>query len=252
MRDLEKLPKRINPDFLASTTVEIRFSSDLPQDQIVGSIITNLQPMYPQLEVIQKPINLMPLGNQAVNVPDIYLKNGELQIGVGKNVVTISCIDVYIGWVCFSARIHDVCSQLASISGLITNATRLGLRFVNYFANRDNIDEMFDLNVVFPEGDTFQRTVFTLREELHKDKYGVILNIANKSYFIKSSPFMPSVLPTSQPTGTALDIDVYLLPAQGVEPLEIEKEIAELHRVEKRMFYSLLRDAFVAECKPEY
>ena len=238
------LPRRISPDPIVDSTVEIRFDPLIDRNAVFGVIYYALREQFPTVEplpVTQIPEPLREADPFFAFRPQYRIYNERYQVLVGYNVLTISVLGTYPGWSEFFSTIQSVYAKVVPL-GVVGPVKRLGVRYISFFEG--NILDRLKLHLTIPGHEQIQSPV-TIRIELPSGQFVNALSLANHTTLQQTGTNISRV-------GSIIDIDTSVV----TETLNFSEQANELingaHQSEKELFYSLLTDDFLAELNPEY
>lgn len=234
------LPKTITPDPIIDSVVEIRFNSPLPEDKVFGLLFNALSQYYPKYKKISNTIPVITGINISKFTPDIRLENEEFTIGIGSNVVLYRCIGGYKGWQKYFSGIKRDIEMLFNEGVLGNSMERIGIRYVNYFEEIDDISKHIELTIKFSEKEDYITQQTTYRTVLSKNNISHTLSVADKIS-------MPN-----KHKGSLIDIDSSRSNFEFSNKEDLFNIIDEIHKEEKILFFSLLKKDFLQTLNPTY
>ena len=170
-----RLPKKISPDPLLSSTVELRFTSDLSSEET----LTLLRPKY--IDEFPK-LSERGIATQKSNRPELeyiaeYILSGkDYHIFLDKNVIAFENIGEYHLWDSYYDMIKEKLKILADTIP-IKSIQRVGLRYVSFFPTTDKFSKVLKFNFNVPiEGYKLENELF--RTLLCRDNSKLLLNLA--------------------------------------------------------------------------
>ncbi|MDR1756384.1 MAG: TIGR04255 family protein, partial [Culturomica sp.] len=97
------LPTQITPCPIIESNIEIRFSSPLPGDAIIGIIYSVLQPFYTNcilepLPILQIPAEIRRQDPNLKDKPTHVIKTTDFNANIGSSVLIIGIPGEYPGW----------------------------------------------------------------------------------------------------------------------------------------------------------
>lgn len=236
-----KLPKKISPNPLLISTVELRFKSSLDSVELFPLVYQSVMQDLPKLNndnIIPKELKADP---RLAYSPDYTLRNDDYLLSFSNKSLSFENVGAYKLWENYSSFIKKQLSALFELN-FIQNIERIGLRYGSMF------DGEYDLNNILInvpscaiEGITEKvetyRSVFTVDSET-----AMILQVASSALANKNGNSL---------SGVYLDIDVSY--NSDVSPnQEIFSIIDRLHSLEKDLFFKLLKPSFIQTLNPEY
>lgn len=239
---MSKLPKKITPCPIVEAILEIRFSSKVPNDAVFGLLYTQFTDDYPEFKHL--PIMEIPAAirerDPAYRYNAYYKSQVEdFIVQIGPRVISISNVREYVGWDVLSKKIYDIYERVQK-SGVIENIERIGLRYINSL-EKINIFENSNFSLELGGSPITNKT--NLATEIH---YG------DEAYCTLRSTSDAEVLlgdTGKKVLGSVIDIDTVV----NFSKFEnFEKAVEHGHKVEKELFFSILKEDFIKTLNPEY
>lgn len=249
-----KLPKKITPDRIRESVVQVFFNSHLPFEPLVGymhRLFLHHGFEYTNRPIRQFPINpeLMPVDPSTFEIallPQHFFFNEEIKIQLHQNNSLIfNCTNNYIGWSKYFGVIDNLVTELYR-EKLISNFTRAGIRYISEFANIDILEKVnfgFETSVInkpISNG--------TFRVEWVDSPHTIIVNLGSKlpinSLIVADGTKVEFV--------SLIDIDVINQEFEPCESNQILLTIDNLHQNQKKVFFGLLKQEFLNSLNPEY
>lgn len=251
--DAQKLPIELKNKPLLEAIIEIRFSSQLvPDDGILGMVLSKLNSVGIQTKVDKLPITQIPL--QIIN-SDLNLKYQpwyklttdrypNSSISIGPRVLSVQSNKTqYTTWEVFFKDVSVVLEMFLDLK-IVNKVERVALRYVNFF--NSNLFKGYDfsklqcsLNIAsWGSGINTQiQSTFTTGDVLHalrlfKNMDVIINDIAQR--------------------GDIIDIDSFKELTISSDPKEITKIINEVHTKNKEIFFSILGEEITKILDPIY
>ena len=248
---IENYPIKITPAPVVEAVIELRFKSNEPRESVFGMIYPSLKdsfPNYNSLPILQLPsqiVNDNPMLNQA---PHYELINGNISVLLGPEVLSVvyrnrTTGDEYPGWdKHLRDTVFDVFTK-ADSTGYINTVNRLGIRYVNFFKDCNILDKT-EVSIKLLEAATDTEETM-LRTVLKRGNINNIIMISNKSTYVSDG---------IQKNGSLIDIDSFMETTSKKEDffINLKTKLTDVHDENKKIFFSLLKDDFVATLKPEY
>lgn len=239
-----KLPRKLNPDPIIDSTVEIRFEPLVNPNAVFGILYYGLKDKFPQVEnlpVLQVPEAIRLKDSMFAFQPQYRLRNEKFQVQIGPDVLSVHCLNEYIGWALFSSVIFEVLNTIRHL-GVIGSVERLGVRYVSFFETNIFKNLKLKLNIPnYPE----PNYPITMRLELPASS-STNVNVLQLANNVKLETG------NSSRQGSVIDIDTsYAGPFEDFFR-DAQTFINEAHETEKGLFYSLLTQSFLDSLNPEY
>jgi len=239
---MSKLPKEISPNPLLSSVVEIRFLSNIKNEELLKLIFPLLSNNFPLIKYSDVPQSLKNVETRLKYNPDYVFSNSDYSVSIGTNVISFENLGTYHLWSNYFPLIKGVILDISKI-GLVQKIERLGVRYISLFDSANKIKDITSLDFKLDyENDEQLKDFF--QTELNKGQIKLVLKIAQSGNVIKGNETY---------NGLFIDIDVsqvQKLPEKFDESLL--NQIDRLHTEEKKFFYSLLKEEFVQTLNPKY
>lgn len=236
------LPIRIDPCPILESVVEVRFSSDELSEAIFGLFQREVKSDFPKperLQILELPEAIRNREPSLEFKPHFRFRNEKYDINLGPKVISIIGKEQYPGWEEYSVFVLDILSKLNKIE-IVKDVTRLGLRYVNFFES--NIFSDTDISLKLANNNWISENTF-IKNVFVKENHRVILQLSNSSRLKRGVDTI---------NGSLLDIDV-INDNVGKDFMENPREyLNETHRLEKEMFYEILKDDFISTLNPVY
>lgn len=247
------LPKKIDPDNLKETVVEIKYLSELPFEILVGIFFNAFDKSF---NYTNRPLQQNPMGQGVpgslgqeiiikVGVPSLFF-NEKISILVSPNTFVFNCLAKYIGWEDYRIEIDEALKKLMS-TGHIKQCTRIGLRYISEYSDRDLKDCIkYDFTFGLPD---IQSETSAFRSEFMYKEIKVILNLNNKVPVVKqqSSTKQTETIKTS-----IIDIDIIAEKQETKTLKELLSVIENNHTIEKEIFFGMLKEDYLQSLQPQY
>jgi len=248
MADVNRLFKKISPNPLVNTTVEVRFtpSKEISHDEVFNIFFPSFSKLYPKMKpapnaLLNQPNSLIKISNpNLIFYADVIFSNDEYTAALGNNGISFENLGTYHFWDNFFSNIKQGLEILSSLN-IIASIDRIGLRYGSIFEQRTSVEGTFDINLKYED---YTQNVHTLQTEYTKENIRLLLQIYKLGQQIRDGK--PHI-------GTYIDIDATMLSniPQSIND-ELFKAIDLLHTEEKKLFVSLLNNNFLATLNPEY
>lgn len=235
------IPKKLTPDLIVDSVIEIRFASEYPESAVFGLVFDRVKTGYPNYKSTNIPAEIRQQDIGLRYFPEAYISNDDFTIGLSKNSLVVGGGVRYKGWETYSAEINRLIAEVLTDERLMVSIDRIGLRYINFFEGISMVDQIADLNVTFNNMTDYARKASSYRLELNKGDIGYILNCADNASY-NGNP----------QKGCIVDIDAYYSSVPNRDRASIVRCIETLHVEEKKLFFSLLKDEAVNARNPEY
>ncbi|MCH7396506.1 TIGR04255 family protein [Belliella sp. DSM 107340] len=237
-----KLPSKISPDRIKDSIIEVRYSSKLPFDILLGIFFESLDDDYtyanrPNLHstpfVLESNVKLSISGSA-------LFFNKKIKIEFLPNIMVFNCLESYLGWEEYFDEVKKVLVQINNTKR-IESYLRIGLRYISEYPNMDIHDiTKFSFSFGMPK---IQSENFIFRSEFFENNFIIVLNLANNLNLIGSDNIVSKI--------SNIDIDV--IRDVNISDLdELLQIISNAHSEEKKVFFDILNERFLNELKPIY
>jgi len=233
---MEKLPNKIEPDYINEAVIEIRFNPKIPSNAVFGLIYENVREDFNKFEetdLNNLPIKLLEEDSNLRYKPLHRASKEPYIIQIGPRVITLINKEPYQGWSKFFKFFKKIISNL-SCQDLLYEIKRLGIRYINIMENIDLFVEASRINITLGDLDFPAHSIMI--DSINADN-----KIKIRSKIGNNIPIKTDV----ERTCSIIDIDVYI---DENLPNNIDKmfsAINEMHDFEKKTFFSYLKDDFV-------
>lgn len=240
---MQKLPQEISPCPIVEVTIEIKFSTKLPHNAIVGIVYNAFKDEFSNIESL--PISQIP-EEIRLNDPNFKFKvfhrfAGVIySIQVGFDVITLHCNSPYSGWGKFFPEITKFIERVKS-TNIISHVVSVSLRYINFF--QDDIFKNTNVSIEIM-GNKVEDGKSVMRFELPHGEYIQVYQIANNTEIEDQKKGV-------RMSGSLLDITIIQESPQNF--FEKSNEIIDkMHTEEKNIFFGLLNKDFLLKLNPSY
>jgi len=240
-----KIPKRLRRNPIIDAVAEVRFTSSLPSEAILGIVYEKVKDKFGKpvtLPILQLPSALREKDpNLKYQACYRFTKPGNVLL-VGPYNIALST-NPYTDWDAATPMLSDLLSQFDQIN-LFQSVQRIGLRYVNFF-EKLNIFEHLTLSLAV-NNESIAKQSIVLRTEAEVEGFKVITNVSNAAETSVSG---------LGKTGSILDLDIiHESPNIGGEPIPkaLLRLFAHANRLADNAFFALMKEEFLAEFEPQY
>jgi uncharacterized protein (TIGR04255 family) len=233
-----KLPKKIEPDNIKDSIVEVKFLSTLPYEIYLGRIHDAIGKSY---EYINRGDSSQIQKLMASNAGLALFYNDRVKFEVIPGAIVFNCIENYISWEMYFPEIKSILTNIHKAK-FIDYYTRVGIRYISEYPEKD-IREITNLAFSFGMPNVKSENYF-FRTEYNKEKHRVILNLSSK---------IPKLIKESEINNiSTIDIDVINdnLKVDSID--SVFDIINNAHTEQKISYFSLLKEEFLNSLKPKY
>ena len=242
------LPKKIHPDNLVETIVEIRMHPLCPPELWAGMVSSRLLPVgYKFLPIPQINVSFSPEGRLDAkfqkSFPDcggVFVKDN-IRFMMQRNCLTFNCnLGKYVGWDLYSAEIEQVMKAVKA-SDITKVFNRTELRYISEYKDipiLDNIKGIIDVG---------EAGLGLNRQELKLSKIE-----ENVKVFVSLTNLNKRKTPKGEYKSSLFDVNVYENFTESESISVVINSLNKAHQIEKETFFGLLKDDFVKSLNPEY
>ncbi len=242
-----KIPKKINPDNLKDSIVQVLFNTGIPPELVLGTFNHNLSDNFNFVAASPKRREVKVTETAGLLIDQFergyFLdKSGQIKVDVGANGIVFNSLKNYIGWGNYFPIIVSSIKKLFEIS-LIKDVSRIGIRYISQFDNVSLIDNLrMNLEIDIPNKNL---EATQIRSEYLDDNFRVILTLINKINKVPGT--------AKQDSNTSIiDIDVIQLGKSLTDADSVLENIDKGHQKQKETFFALLKPDFLETLHPEY
>ena len=242
--DMVKLPQKVTPCPIVNATVELRFESSCPEDAIIGIVYKEFENDYKggmkELPILQIPGEIRREDKNLKHHPHYVLLSPDEKylFGVGPRVISLTRNEPYEGWGSFRDKLEAIVGRVKKLK-IVKGYQRVGIRYVDGF----DINILDEVNLDFSIAEeNFKDKKTNIKSNVSLGKYTSTIRLNNDVKVSRGGEeFM----------GSWLDIDTYQdSPSPSDDVLNL---IEEGHDIEKKLFFTMLKDSFVkSKLNPEY
>ena len=240
-----KIPKKISPDNLKDTVIQILFNPGVAPELVLGAFNFGLSDTFKFVASLPAKKGIKVSANDGIFLESIqkgyFLDMKELvKVDITSNSISFNTFKDYIGWDSYLPVISNTLTKLFEI-GLIKEINRIGIRYISQFDNTNLFENLnMTLSIDVPNK-VFEAT--QVRSEFSDNNYKVIMTLINK---IKNTENNKEI------NTSIIDIDVIQLFDNLKEAKTAINAIEEGHQKQKHTFFTLLKPAFLETLNPEY
>jgi len=245
------LPKKLNPDNLKDTLIEIKYLQGIPQELMLGivsSIVGDLG--YQYAAIPNQSINIELNNNQQIafgfgnNSGGFFIKENVRIQFVPDQIIFNCTADKYIGWKNYFQIISDITRNLFE-KNVIKNFNRIGIRYISEFKNIDIFQGIKGTLDISKTGLKLDNSILRLVDE--SDNLKTYVTLTNKAKRISLSPQGQKIIEAS-----LVDVNVY----ENFNPISdlniLEEKLNKIHTKQKEVFFGLINSEFLETLNPEY
>ena len=235
---MTRLPKKITPDALLETYVEVYYTTKSPAEVAFGKFYEVLTQDFDYLRPPAQVLNSV-LGGQIQTQDEPLFRGQGIQFRLRDGFVGISCSAEYLGWPLYRQRLSQVLQHL-TVTGEILAFTRVGLRYINALPWRPANEQLLVQLPTLPTGLIVEQ--FRYWAQLRTDDgYQVNLMLSDDQRVVgREGP------------QSLFDLDIIWEHGPLATLSEVLAKLDETHQREKEVFFGLLNPAYLASLNPQY
>ena len=240
------LPIEITPNPLITSTVEIRFVSEISEEDVLGKFFPIFSNNFPKLKEKSKiPFELKKERPEFQFSADYIMQNDKYSLSVGNNVIAFENIGTYQLWSNYYPFIKENLELLRK-SGFAKKLLRIGIRYASIFENSKNIEELLNFPNIIQFNGYAQENQF-IRSTFKKGDINLLLQVAKNAKLEKLD--QNKII-----EGLYIDIDAS---SDNNLPNEIGNNLYDLidslHNEQKKLlFEGVMKKDFLDSLKPKY
>lgn len=241
------LPRKLSPNPLITSTVEIRFSSTIIEEDVLNVFYPAFSKEFPKIKEGARIPKEIKNKAEFKHLADYILVNDDYSLSIGANSVSFENIGTYHLWENYSQMINSNLSILADLK-ISKEITRIGVRYASIFEKKDSITEYLKVNFGLSFND-YHQDIQSLRTEFKRGDIKLLVQIAKNAKYEKVDASENISI-----EGLYIDIDASSdtkLPTNFGE--EVFKIIEELHREQKSLLFEhIMKPEFLASLNPQF
>jgi uncharacterized protein (TIGR04255 family) len=241
---MNRLPKKITPDSLLDTFVQVHYSLRIAKEAMLVEVRNLLLPDFSFIEPTAE------LENVGMQPDDALLFGHGILFRVGEHLTSFTCSEGYLGWPRYSELIKQVIKRMYEKNWII-EFPRVSVRYINALPWAPLNQQ---LQVQFPALPNLPAPEHTYYQTSLKTQDGFQISIALTDH--------PETIETDHPGSTEnsesgpfslFDVGIMHVPLVPVQDLaEVFKQLDKAHQLEKEVFFGLISPEFLLKLNPEY
>lgn len=233
-----KIPNKITPCPIAEAVVELRYEPSVPAEAIVGILFNAFKSDFPTLEklpILELPSVIRDSDPNLKYAAHYRMRSKNFQLLIGPRSFAVINPKEYAGWTTYFSIIEKTFAILQGLQ-VISKPTRIGLRYISFFEKLDifnNLKMGFEL-----AGNSMIGSNNVVRSEFNYESFKCVVQLANNSVLNNTIP------------GSTIDIDI-IKENDAAILTNLKANIELAHNVEKQIFFSLLKEEYLAKFSQE-
>lgn len=241
---MTRLPKKITPDSLLDTFVQIHYSLRIAKEEMLVEVRNLLAPEYSFIEPIAE------LENAGMKNDEALLFGQGIVFRVREHFTSFTCSEGYLGWTRYSDLIRQVINRMYE-KNWIAEFPRVSVRYINALPWAPLNQQ---LQVQFPALPNLPAPDHTYYQTSFKTQDGFQISIALTDHPETIETDHPGSMENSESGPFSLfDVGIMHTPQAPVQDLaEVFKQLDKAHQLEKEVFFGLISPEFLLKLNPEY
>lgn len=245
------LPKKISPDNLKDTLVEIKYTGGVPRDLLPGMVSRILESLkYKHVPIQNQESNIDFNNNQYAgispgDISGFFFVRGDVRVHFVFDFIVFNCLeDRYIGWPRYLETISEVISRLRD-ENITSSFKHIGIKYISEFKGIDIYQWLNGVIDISSTGLTTAGSILGLMDDSSSIKTRVILT-NNVERVIES----PGGVQSSRVSLVEIDAHESFNPAVNFP--DFLNNLARIRARQKEVFFGLINDSFLSFLNPEY
>jgi uncharacterized protein (TIGR04255 family) len=235
-----KLPVEISPNPLVTSTIELRFSTQLSSNDLFPVVYKAFLEILPKLELSNLPPDIKSSNQQFKFAPDYILSNDSYKLSFSNTVLSFEHVSEYQFWknyFPFVSKCIDIFFGIVKVDFI----ERIGVRYASVLDKTENANQvLISVPGIGLEG--YEEKFEHYRSIIKANKFNLLLQVFENAKAVKKDQTI---------SGVYIDIDASF--EDKIEPdgdvLEI---VDQLHSEQKKLFFSLLKEGYIQTLNPKY
>ena len=237
------LPSQITPNPLINSMVEIRFESSLSEEEVLPTLFPIFSKEFPKLKERHIPIEIKQQDSDLRYAANYVFSNDKYSVFIDNNVIGFENVNnEYQLWTNYFPVIMENINTLKNLN-IISKVERIGVRYSSLFENINSFSEILTIDIKFPYPE-YVESDYVFKTQLKKGNVILLLQLVQNATVQQIEKMK---------TGILIDIDASI--SDNIENSTNEhifSLINQLHFEEKKLFFSLINEKFLATLNPQY
>lgn len=233
---MERIPKKITPDSLLDTFVQVHYSLRVTKEQMLAAISGILAPEFSSVTMAAQDEQEI-----VVREDEVLFSGSGILFRVREKLASFNCSEGYIGWDKYRTLIELALQKMCE-ADLIVEFPRVSVRYINSLPWAPLNKQV---RVKFPSLPHLSASEHTLFQTTGHNEQGFQINlVVTDNARIADADDKPVSL---------FDISVAHTTPIPMRTLEVAlTELDKAHMIEKEVFFGMLSQDFLATLNPEY
>lgn len=232
-------PTKITPNPLVSSTIEIRFKTEIEHGSIFKLFFGKFSEVLPTFESTSLPRDIRIKNAELKFYPDYLFSNDDYSVSFNENFISFENITEYKLWKNYSGSFNNILALILE-SKVIHSIDRIGIRYQSKFSV-ENFNTILK-GIPSMKIDGLEENFVSYTTKSLADNFDLLVRLKNDITEIS--------LDSEDTKEHLIDIDVSI--SNNVEQKEICNYIELAHNLLKKTFFGLLKEDFIKTLNPEY
>ncbi|CAN5176990.1 hypothetical protein BH23BAC1_BH23BAC1_50240 [soil metagenome] len=239
-----KIPKKITPDNLKHTIVQVRYNAGIHPELVIGTFYHLFSETFNFVaSASPSPSKELKVAELIVSINKGFFidKSEKIKIEVGDSAIVFNIYREYMGWDKYFSSISPIIIKLYK-EGFIKEITRIGIRYISQFDNVNLVENLkmnFSIDILDKKLESSQ-----IKTQYSDEHFTIILTLINK--------VRQKIEALKEVKTSVIDIDVIQTFSELIDFQSALNAIEKGHQKQKIIFFSLLQPEFLKTLKPEY
>lgn len=250
---MSRTPKALGKDPILEAIIEVRFDS---QEQSLGDLLPGMLfqrlrhrfQSHRPLALAQLPKAIRDTDQSFAFQPVHALVGSGVQLGLGRNVASLSLFRPYPGWAAAEPLFREVADALAETK-TVSNISRFSLKYINLLTVGSDASDMSILKVNLEAGEFKLRAPGRhVRFEIEHRGCTHVVQVITGADVTQTQPGTKGV----RLQGLVVDVDTICAGPFGDDWARVSHQLTEAHEAEKDVFFGLLKNETILKMEPLY
>jgi len=235
-----KLPLEITPNPLVTSTIELRFTSQIPSNSLFPAVYKAFLDDLPKFELSNLPAEIKATNPQFKYAPDYILSNENYRLSFSNSVLSFEHVAEYQFWKNYFPFVSKCFNTFFKIVQT-EHIERIGVRYASVLDKTESASQVL-ISVPSVSLQDYNQKFEHHRTIIKVDNLNLLLQIFDNAKAQKKEQSI---------SGVYIDIDAFS--EEKIAPNEVVlKTIDRLHLEQKKLFFSLLKPEYIETLNPKY
>lgn len=228
-----KVPSRMDPQPLLDVSVGFTLQSTTDRPSVLMQWNRVLSSLFNQMDIGFSSRIIEDESAEQVPVGVLRFFNDTYSVSISGNTITVQTMTEYPGWTDLSLLLERIITKVSDECKEKYTVGRISLRYLNFFTIFSRLEDLVKIRVESPEDiDTGRHSIRLASNSSHANERMHDVTVTDSVFTDHSSK-----------EGIVIDIGVWKeLYLSLADTFTLQSEFNTLHRYEKRLFSSLIRE----------